>query len=106
MTLLLPSRRSDASFLSPPWHPLAALMALAAGPVLADVKAGVDAWSEGDYARAVVEWQGPAAEGDADKQDLANRICEALTVHAQIEEEIFYPAVREAAVENEKASTA
>lgn len=44
----------------------AALMALAAGPVLADVKAGVDAWSEGDYARAVVEWQGPAAEGDAD----------------------------------------
>ncbi len=43
-----------------------ALMALAAGPVLADVKAGVDAWSEGDYARAVVEWQGPAAEGDAD----------------------------------------
>ena len=44
----------------------AAMMALAAGPVLADVKAGVDAWSEGDYARAVVEWQGPAAEGDAD----------------------------------------
>ncbi len=43
-----------------------ALMALAAGPVLADVKAGVDAWSEGDYARAVVEWQRPAAEGDAD----------------------------------------
>ena len=43
----------------------AALMALAAGPGLADVKAGVNAWSEGDYARAVVEWQGPAAEGDA-----------------------------------------
>lgn len=44
----------------------AALMVLAAGPGLADVKAGVNAWSEGDYARAVVEWQGPAAEGDAD----------------------------------------
>lgn len=43
-----------------------ALAALAAGPVLADVKAGVDAWSEGDYARAVVEWQEPAAAGDAD----------------------------------------
>jgi hemerythrin-like domain-containing protein len=30
------------------------------------------------------------------KQDLAAKICTALTVHAQIEEEIFYPAVREA----------
>jgi cell division septation protein DedD len=44
----------------------AALFALAAAPVLADVKAGVDAWSAGDYTRAVSEWQGPAAEGDAD----------------------------------------
>lgn len=44
----------------------AALLALLAAPALADVKAGVDAWSAGDYARAVVEWQGPAAEGDAD----------------------------------------
>jgi TPR repeat protein len=43
-----------------------ALAALAATPLLADVKAGVDAWSEGDYARAVVEWQEPAAAGDAD----------------------------------------
>jgi cell division septation protein DedD len=43
-----------------------ALVLLAAGPVLADVKAGVDAWSAGDYARAVVEWQGPAAAGDPD----------------------------------------
>jgi hemerythrin-like domain-containing protein len=30
------------------------------------------------------------------KQALAEEICTALTVHAQIEEEIFYPAVREA----------
>jgi iron-sulfur cluster repair protein YtfE (RIC family) len=30
------------------------------------------------------------------KQELAERICRALTVHAQIEEELFYPAVREA----------
>lgn len=43
-----------------------ALLGLAAAPVLADVKAGVDAWSAGDYARAVIEWQAPAAEGDAD----------------------------------------
>ena len=45
---------------------VAALFALAATPVLADVKAGVDAWSAGDYARAVTEWQAPAAEGDPD----------------------------------------
>jgi hemerythrin superfamily protein len=35
-------------------------------------------------------------EADADKQALAERICLALTVHAQIEEEIFYPAARAA----------
>jgi hemerythrin superfamily protein len=28
------------------------------------------------------------------KRDLANQICLALSVHAQIEEEIFYPALR------------
>ncbi len=30
------------------------------------------------------------------KEKLAQQICMALTVHAQIEEEIFYPAAREA----------
>lgn len=42
------------------------LAALATAPALADVRAGVDAWSRGDYAGAVAEWQGPAATGDAD----------------------------------------
>jgi hemerythrin superfamily protein len=28
------------------------------------------------------------------KQELAHQICQELTVHAQLEEEIFYPAVR------------
>lgn len=37
-----------------------------AGAARADVKAGVDAWGAGDYARAVAEWRGPAAGGDAD----------------------------------------
>jgi cell division protein FtsN len=41
---------------------------LAATPALADVKAGVDAWTSGDYATAVKEWQGPAVRGDADAQ--------------------------------------
>jgi hemerythrin-like domain-containing protein len=32
----------------------------------------------------------------ATKQKIAQQICDALTVHAQIEEQIFYPAAREA----------
>lgn len=32
----------------------------------------------------------------ARKQDLVNQICQELTVHAQVEEELFYPAVKEA----------
>ena len=45
----------------------ACLLAMGA-PALADVKAGVDAWSAGDYATAVREWSGPAQAGDADAQ--------------------------------------
>jgi hemerythrin superfamily protein len=33
---------------------------------------------------------------DTRKQDLATKICTALTVHTQIEEEIFYPAFLQA----------
>ena len=32
----------------------------------------------------------------ARKEDLVEQICTALTVHAQVEEEIFYPAVKRA----------
>jgi len=40
------------------------------------------------------------ADADAaDRQELAAQICTMLTVHATIEEEIFYPAAREADVE-------
>jgi hemerythrin superfamily protein len=36
------------------------------------------------------------ADGDADeKQAIAQQICQALTVHAQVEEELFYPAARD-----------
>ena len=45
---------------------VALLAAFAAAPALADVKAGVEAWSRGDYAAAVREWEGPAAAGDPD----------------------------------------
>ena len=33
---------------------------------------------------------------DEEKQPLAEHICALLTVHAQIEEEVFYPAAKEA----------
>ena len=37
-----------------------------------------------------------AASAAQKKRDLANQICLELTVHATIEEEIFYPALRDA----------
>ena len=39
-----------------------------AHPAFASVKDGVDAWSRGEYPRAVAEWQKPAVAGDADAQ--------------------------------------
>lgn len=41
---------------------------LAASPAWADVKAGVDAWSAGDYASAIAQWRPLAERGDADAQ--------------------------------------
>src|SRR5678816_3605408 len=44
------------------------------------------------------------AEAEADgqeRQELATQICQMLTVHATIEEEIFYPAARAAEVESD-----
>jgi hemerythrin superfamily protein len=37
------------------------------------------------------------------KADLAQKICQALTVHAQLEEELFYPALREGAADADDA---
>ncbi|MGD9810190.1 MAG: SPOR domain-containing protein [Sphingobium sp.] len=47
-----------------------AILALSAGTATAhaDVKAGVDAWTQGDFARAVAEWQPLAEAGDPDAQ--------------------------------------
>jgi len=38
---------------------------------------------------------------DEGKEELATQICKELTVHAQLEEEIFYPVVREAIDDDE-----
>jgi hemerythrin superfamily protein len=48
--------------------------------------------------RQVEKWfaEFEKARSDARKADLAGKICTALTVHTQIEEEIFYPAFIEA----------
>ena len=46
------------------------------------------------------------ADADAEaseREALATEICHALTVHATIEEELFYPAAREAEVEHASA---
>jgi hemerythrin superfamily protein len=40
-------------------------------------------------------------DGDDEKELLVAQICDALTVHAQIEEEIFYPAARSALDQDE-----
>jgi len=48
--------------------------------------------------RQVEEWfeQFGKSRSSAKKQQLAANICSALTIHTQIEEEIFYPAFLEA----------
>ena len=48
--------------------------------------------------KQVAEWfaQFESARSDEIKRGLAQRICAALTVHATIEEEIFYPAFLDA----------
>lgn len=48
---------------------LASLALIAAAPsAFADTKAGVDAWAQGDYARALKTWRPLAEAGDADAQ--------------------------------------
>lgn len=52
-----------------------------------------------DYARMAVN---PAAGANQGRRTaLAMKICDELTVHAQIEEEIFYPALLEALPDDE-----
>jgi len=41
------------------------------------------------------------AKSAADKKYIAERICAALRVHAQIEEELFYPAARKTTKDND-----
>lgn len=47
---------------------LCGILVVATGTARADVKAGVDAWSAGDYDAAIAEWRTLADKGDADAQ--------------------------------------
>lgn len=40
-------------------------------------------------------------DDDNKKEQLAREVCRALTIHAQIEEELFYPAAREGNVDDD-----
>lgn len=74
-----------------------ALAALSA-PALAEVEDGVEAWSHGDYAKAVAEWRRPAAKGDADAQfNLAQAYKLGKGVPADLEraEALYLAAARQ-----------
>jgi hemerythrin superfamily protein len=53
--------------------------------------------------KQVADWfeQFESARSESSKQELAQQICSALTVHATIEEEIFYPAFLDATGETD-----
>jgi hypothetical protein len=54
-----------------------------------------------DHAHAMSTWHGYTADATATrKKAIVDVLCLALEVHAQLEEEIFYPALREVAVGN------
>ncbi|HEY2678597.1 MAG TPA: hemerythrin domain-containing protein [Steroidobacteraceae bacterium] len=54
--------------------------------------------------RQVEQWfaKFEKSSSKAEKQQLASRICDALTIHTTIEEEIFYPAFLTATGDTEK----
>ena len=70
--------------------------ALAAGPA-GKVKAGVDAWTRGDYPAAIAQWRGPAENGDADAQfNLAQayKLGKGVPADLTLAEELYARAAR------------
>ena len=71
---------------------------LLATPAQADVKAGVNAWSNGDYTAAIKQWQQPAEKGDADAQfnmGQAYRLGRGVEMNLEIALEWFGKAARQ-----------
>jgi len=56
--------------------------------------------------RKVEDLFGKYEKSRAKKADIAKQICMELTIHTMIEEEIFYPACREAGVDSDKMDEA
>ena len=77
-------------------------MALVGAPVLAggpagNVKAGVDAWTRGDYPAAIEQWRGPAENGDADAQfNLAQayKLGKGVPADLKLAEDLYAKAAR------------
>lgn len=77
----------------------ALLCTLIASPAFADVKTGVDAWSRGEYKKAVETWRPLAIEGDADAQfnlGQAYKLGRGVPVDLPLAEEWY----RKAALQN------
>ncbi len=79
-------------------------------PAVADVKAGVDAWSAGDYEAAVGAWRAPALAGDPDAQfnlGQAYRLGRGVPANLDIALDWFRKAAapREGGIIHEKAAT-
>ncbi|HZF42379.1 MAG TPA: tetratricopeptide repeat protein [Sphingomonadaceae bacterium] len=76
-----------------------------AAPALADVRAGVEAYQRGDYARALAEWRPLADKGDADAQfNLAQAYKLGRGVPANLDTALgFY---RKAAAQNHEEAQA
>lgn len=73
-------------------------LALAATPSLASVKDGVDAWQAGNYSKAIAEWRGPAAKGDADAQfnlGQAYKLGRGVPADLKIAQDWFLKAARQ-----------
>lgn len=71
---------------------VAASVAVLSAPLGADTKAGVDAWTRGDFAGAVREWQAAATKGDADalfNLGQAYRLGKGVTADPVKAEELF-----------------
>ena len=76
---------------------LAGSALLAAAPAIADVRDGVDAWSRGDYAAAVAEWEGPASAGDPDAMfnlGQAYRLGRGVTRNEMRAEQLYHSAAQ------------
>lgn len=90
------------------WTIATAGMALlaASAPAFADVKAGVDAWSRGEYKKAVENWRPVAIAGDADAQfnlGQAYKLGRGVPVDLGLAEEWYRKAALQGHVQAEDA---